>query len=309
MSQVTSVSARPRVGVSFTGCRLNLAQIRRLVKRADHLGYPFILVDGDASLLPARPESPIYDSTALLATALNATRRARVGSIRLPAYWNPVLLARSLSTLQAASAGRALALFGVGSGRHEQRLDLPLRSASERVDHLDELLDALRALFSGERISRQGRYVRFCDVSITQPPAPLPIIVSAAGPRALRVVERHADIWDANVPPVPERFIPLREKLGRPIETWIWIFSRPGADLETAIADYRRYSPWFSDLSRDVLTDALLWGDAQRCSERLDTIGRSLGINVAILDFAGLEEQGVWQALEILAPAKAGQIP
>ena len=220
-----------------------------------------------------------------------------------------MLLARSLSTLQAASAGRALALLGVGSGRHEGRLDLPLRSPSERVDHLDELLDALRALFSGERISRRGRYVRFCDVSITPPPAPLPIIVSAAGPRALRVVERHADIWDANVPPVPERFIPLREKLGRPIETWIWIFSRPGAELETAIADYRRYSPWFSGLSRDVLTDALLWGDAQRCSDRLDTIGRSLGIDVAILDFAGLEEQGVRQALEILAPAKARQIP
>ncbi len=306
---MASASALPRLGVSLTGCRLELASIRRLAARADELGYPVILVDGDASLLPARPESPIYDATALLASALLATRRARVGSIRLPAFWNAVLLARSLSTLQELGSGRALAMLGVGSGRHEQNLDLPQREAGERVRHLEELLEALRALFSGQRVTRQGRYVRFCDVSITPPPEPVPLIVSAAGRRALEVVERHADVWDANVPPVPERFLPLREALGRQIETWIWVFARPGADLDSALGDYRRYSPWFSDLPRGLLADALLWGDAERCSERLAALRESLGIDAAILDLAGLDEPAAQRALEALAPAKAGEIP
>ncbi len=303
------MSDRTRVGVSLTGCRLRLSEIRGLVKRADDLGYPVILVDGDASLLPARPEAPIYDSTALLATALSDTRRARVGSIRLPAFWNAVLLARSLSTLQEIGSGRALALFGVGSGRQERRLDLPLRPPGERVDHLDELLDALRPLLAGEKVTRRGRYVRFCDVSIVPPPSPLPIIVSAAGPRALRVVERHADIWDANVAPVPERFLPLRERLGRKLPTWIWIFARPGTDLEGAIADYRRYSPWFGDLPERTLSEALLWGDAERCADRLESLGQSMGIDTTILDLAGLDEPAARRALEALAPAKASEIP
>ncbi len=303
------MSDRTRVGVSLTGCRLRLSEIRGLVKSADDLGYPVILVDGDASLLPARPEAPIYDSTALLATALSDTRRARVGSIRLPAFWNAVLLARSLSTLQEIGSGRALALFGVGSGRQERRLDLPLRPPGERVDHLDELLDALRPLLAGEKVTRRGRYVRFCDVSIVPPPSPLPIIVSAAGPRALRVVERHADIWDANVAPVPERFLPLRERLGRKLPTWIWIFARPGTDLERAIADYRRYSPWFGDLPERTLSEALLWGDAERCADRLESLGQSMGIDTTILDLAGLDEPAARRALEALAPAKASEIP
>ncbi len=303
------MSDRTRVGVSLTGCRLRLSEIRGLVKSADDLGYPVILVDGDASLLPARPEAPIYDSTALLATALSDTRRARVGSIRLPAFWNAVLLARSLSTLQEIGSGRALALFGVGSGRQERRLDLPLRPPGERVDHLDELLDALRPLLAGEKVTRRGRYVRFCDVSIVPPPSPLPIIVSAAGPRALRVVERHADIWDANVAPVPERFLPLRERLGRKLPTWIWIFARPGTDLEGAIADYRRYSPWFGDLPERTLSEALLWGDAERCADRLESLGQSMGIDTTILDLAGLDEPAARRALEALAPAKASEIP
>ncbi len=306
---MASARAAPRLGVSFTGCRLRLPQIRRLARLADELGYPTILVDGDASLLPARPESPIYDSSVLLADTLAATRRARVGSIRLPAFWNAVLLARSLATLQEASSGRALALLGVGSGRHEESLGLPSYSAAARVDHLEELVDALRALLAGERISRSGRYVRCRDVAVTPPTTPPPLIVSAASPGALRVVERHADVWDANVPPVAERLLPLREKISRPIETWSWIFARPGAELEPAIREYRRYSPWFGDLPEHVLSGALLWGEPQRCTDRLAQLGHTLGIDVAILDLAGLDEPDARRALEALAPADTERIP
>ena len=305
---MASASTALRRGVSFTGCRLSLPQIRRLVRFADELSYPIILLDGDASLLPARPESPIYDPSVLLADVLTATRRARVGSMRLPAFWNAVLLARSLATLQEASSGRTLALLGVGSGRHEERLDLPSHSAAARVDHLDELLDALRALLAGERISRSGRYVRCRDVAITPPTTPPPLIVSAASPRALRVVERHADVWDANVPPVRDRLLPLREKIARPIETWIWIFARPGADLESAIREYRRYSPWFADLPKKELSNALLWGEPQRCADGLARLAHALEIDVAILDLAGLDEPGARRALEALAPAQSEQI-
>lgn len=303
------LSTAPRLGVSFTGCHLELAQVRRLVARADELGYAVILVDGDASLLPGRPGSPVYDSTALLASALFATRRARVGSIRLPAYWNAALLARSLATLQELGQGRVLALLGVGSGRHERRLGLPLHAPGERVRHLDELLDALRALLSGETVTRHGRYIELCEVSITPPPEPVPIVVSAARPAALRVAERHADVWDANVPPVAERFLPLRERLARPIETWIWIFARPGVDLDAAVAAYRRTSPWFSELPPDLLRNALLWGDPARCADRLDQLRQTLGIDVPILDLAGLDEPAAESALFALAPARAGQIP
>ena len=66
------------------------------------------MADGDASLLPGRPEAPVYDATALLADLLAATARARLTSMRLPAFWSPALLARSWVTLQSLGGGRVV---------------------------------------------------------------------------------------------------------------------------------------------------------------------------------------------------------
>ncbi len=294
-----------RVGVALTGHWLTLAQIQRLVRRADDLGYAVVLVDGDTTLLPRRPDAPVYDPNVLAALALAATNRVHVGSIRLPAFWNPLLLARSLATLQEASAGRALGFFGAGVGRHLGRLGIPLLSGRERVARLDETLDVLRRLLSGESVSQRGRYLELERAFVRPPSPPIPLVVAAAGPQGLEVVERHADVWDANVPPLREHLEPLRERLSRPLETWIWVFTRPGASFDAAAKDYRRHCPWFSDVPKRALDQALLWGDPARCRERLASLRAELGVDLPVLDLVGLEESAALHALEALAPAKA----
>ncbi len=294
-----------RLGVALTGHWLALDQIQRLARRADELGYAVVLVDGDASLLPRRPDAPVYDPSVLAALALAATTRARVGSIRLPAFWNPLLLARSLATLQEASAGRALGFFGAGAGRHGARLGLPALSGPERVARLDETLDVVRRLLAGESVSRRSRHVEL-EQAFVQPPAQrVPLVVAAAGPQGLALVERHADVWEANVPPLPERLEPLRARLSRKLETWIWVFARPGASLDAATKDYRRHCPWFADVPESALERGLLWGEPVRCREQLTSLQQELEVDLPLLDLAGLDESAALGALETLAPAKA----
>ena len=296
------------LGVALTAHWLPLDAVLRLVRRADALGYALVLVDGDAAFADARPERPIYDPTALQAAALVTSERARIAAIHLPIFWNALLLARSLSTLQELSAGRLVALFGVGAKRASHRLGLPEPDGAERVDRLDELLETLRPLLEGQSVTKRGRFTALEHASVTLARAPVPITVSAAGARALDVVRRHADAWDANVPPLRERIEPLRARLGRALPTWCWVFARPGATFEDTARAYRHHSPWFRGLGPHEVERAILYGDPGRCRDRLAQMRAELDLALPILDLTGLDESGVAHALEALAPAAASPI-
>jgi len=300
---VSPAASDAPLGVSLTGHWLALDAIQRLAQRADELGYAVVLVDGDASLLPRRTAAPVYDPSVVATLTLAATRRARVGSIRLPVFWNPLLLARSLATLQEASAGRALGFFGAGAGRHLGRVGLEPLTGRERVARLDETLEVLRRLLAGESVTHHGPHIQLDGAFVRPPAQPLPLVVAAAGPQTLRVVERHADVWDANLPPLRERLDPLRERLARELETWIWIFTRPGASLDAAAKDYRRHCPWFSDVPERALEQILLWGEPARCREQLASLRADLRVDLPVLDLVGLNESAALHALEALAPA------
>ena len=291
---------RAPLGVAFTAHWLRLGAILRLAKRADELGYALVLVDGDASLAAATAQRPIYDPTALSAAVALATQRTRIGSIHLAHFWNAALLARNLATLQELAGGRLVSVFGVGAPRKSARLGLPEPSPGERVARLDETLEVVRALLAGKSVTRRGRFVTLDGVRLTPPSQPSPIVVSAAGPRALEVVRRHADIWDANVPPLRAKLEPLRARLGRALPTWIWVFARPGESRDAALAAYRRHAPWFGNLPDPELGEAVLWGDPGRCRERLAALRAELDVALPIADLTGLDERNAERALAAL---------
>ncbi len=291
------------LGVAITAHWLRLEAVLRLARRADALGYSLVQVDGDAAFAQADPVRPVYDSTALTAATLLATTRARVGAIHFPLLWNALLLARNLATLQELGAGRLVAVFGVGAKRASRRLGLPEPGGAERVDRLDELLDALRPLLEGQVVTRSGRFTQLERASVTIASTPVPIAISAAGERALELVRRHADAWDANVPPLRERLLPLRERLGRTLPTWCWVFARPGASFEDAARDYRHHAPWFRGLDAGEIERAILYGEPRACRDKLARLREQLELALPIVDLTGLDEAGAERALEALAPA------
>jgi alkanesulfonate monooxygenase SsuD/methylene tetrahydromethanopterin reductase-like flavin-dependent oxidoreductase (luciferase family) len=296
------------VGVSLTGHWLPLDDLLRLARRAEALGYAYLQVDGDAGVAAPEPGRPVHDPTALVAAVAGATSRIQIGAMHVAHFWNAALLARSLATLADLSEGRLVAVFGVGAGRETARLGLPQPSAGERVDRLDETVTAVRALLAGETVTSRGRFVALDRARVTPPARPVPIAVSAAGPRALVVAGRHADFWDANVPPLVARVAPLRAQLGRALPTWLWVFARPGATCDDAVAAYRSQAPWFRDLSAADAARAVLWGDGERCRAELARVRTELDVALPIVDLAGLDARAAERALEALAPAPGRRI-
>jgi alkanesulfonate monooxygenase SsuD/methylene tetrahydromethanopterin reductase-like flavin-dependent oxidoreductase (luciferase family) len=298
-----------RRGVALCGHWLSLASVCRLAAQAEARGFEVLFVDGDTGEVPARDDAPLYDPAVLQAAALAATARLQVGAIRLPEFYgSAALIARSLATLQAHSGGRALAFFGVGAGRHGSALGLRALGPAERIAALAETLEVLRPLLSGVRVTREGEHVRLRGARST-PCVPVPpLIVAAARPRALALVARHADVWDANLPPLRELLEPARAQLGRALPTWIWVFARPGASAPAAAAAYRRLCPWFGGLSAQQSERAVLGGDPLQWPARLGELAAELAVDLVVLDLIGLDEAAAARAIAAFPQALPPQM-
>jgi alkanesulfonate monooxygenase SsuD/methylene tetrahydromethanopterin reductase-like flavin-dependent oxidoreductase (luciferase family) len=159
---------------------------------ADHFmgdGAQFGAVDG-----------PVWEATATLAALATRTRAVRLGTLVLSStYRHPAVVANWASTVDHASGGRLV--LGVGAGwqanEHEQ-YGLALPSPGERLRRLDETCTVLRSLLDRPRTTFHGRSFTLDDALLEPKPlqARVPLLVGAKGDRALRVVARHADVWN-----------------------------------------------------------------------------------------------------------------
>ncbi|MGC5562976.1 LLM class flavin-dependent oxidoreductase [Streptomyces sp. FR-108] len=136
------------------------------------------------------------------AAALAWTDRLRVGVGLLPVpLRNVAVTAMETATLHRLFPGRPV--MGVGHGVQDWMGQVGARAESP-VTLLREYLAALRALLAGERVTTEGRYVKLDAVALDwPPPAPVPILAGATGPRSLKLTGEAADgtILTASTPP------------------------------------------------------------------------------------------------------------
>ncbi|WP_328494253.1 LLM class flavin-dependent oxidoreductase [Streptomyces sp. NBC_00414] len=136
------------------------------------------------------------------AAALAWTDRLRVGVGLLPVpLRNVAVTAMETATLHRLFPGRPV--LGVGHGVQDWMGQVGARAESP-VTLLREYLAALRALLAGERVTTEGRYVKLDAVALDwPPPAPVPILAGATGPRSLKLSGEAADgtILTASTPP------------------------------------------------------------------------------------------------------------
>jgi alkanesulfonate monooxygenase SsuD/methylene tetrahydromethanopterin reductase-like flavin-dependent oxidoreductase (luciferase family) len=150
---------------------------------------------------PLADEHDMWEAMALAGWLLAATRTLRVGHLVLcDPLRHPAVLARQAVTLDHASGGRFD--LGIGWGSVPEELDtfgVGLAPPRERVARLGESLEVMRALWTGEPVSYEGRFFQLKDARQRPvPTAPIPIVIGGAGPKTLALVREHAAWW--NVP-------------------------------------------------------------------------------------------------------------
>ena len=152
----------------------------------------------DARRCVARPSStPCSIRSACSGLAAAVTERVRIGTNVLVAPWYPpVLLARSLTTLDHISAGRLDIGVGLGWSRDEyEAVGVPKRDLGAR---LDDALDVLDAIWTNAVVHHDGPYVRIAPSTVEpkpiQHPRP-PLLLAAFTPAGLDRIARRADGW------------------------------------------------------------------------------------------------------------------
>jgi F420-dependent oxidoreductase-like protein len=148
-------------------------------------------------------DGPCLEGWTLLAALAAQTNNLRIGMmVTGNTYRNPAVLANMAATVDIVSNGRMD--FGIGAGWFEYEhiaYDIPLYKTGERIRRVDEACQMIKMLFTQKTTNFEGRYYTLkgahCEPKPIQKPHP-PFVIGGKGEKLmLRVVAKHADIWNA----------------------------------------------------------------------------------------------------------------
>ncbi len=199
-------------------------------------------------------------------------------SVLCQSFRSPALLAKMGATLHSMSGGRFV--LGIGAGGAEAdylAYGHRFPPGSTRVAELDEALHLIKAMWTQEHATFEGRYYSTKGARCEPKPDRMPtIMVGAFRPQMLRLVARHADWWNVS---------------------------------STGIADYRRYVEELqracAEVGREPATVRRVWAGGCVCApteaevadlaaERLQVLGEECAYQVGE-DFVGTSAQIIEQ--------------
>jgi G6PDH family F420-dependent oxidoreductase len=184
-------------------------------RRAEEAGFTKLWIsDHFHPWLDSQGESPFVWSVIGAigaATELSVTTAVTCPTIRI----HPAILAQATATTAALMPGRFRFGIGTGEALNEHVLGDKWPIAPERLDRLEEAVEVIRALWTGEAVTHRGRHYTVENARLyTLPDEPPQILMSAFGPRAIEMAARIADGF-VTTSPSAEDLATYREAGGR----------------------------------------------------------------------------------------------
>ena len=178
----------------------------RTVQLAERVGYDDVLGADHLLASGGDPHMPFFEGWTTLAAWAAVTNRVRLGLlVGANPFRHPAVVAKIAATVDHISAGRLI--LGLGAAWNDQELGihgLPVGSGiGERLEWLDEALEVISRLLAGETVTRDGPAYRLTGARHAPSPVQshVPVLIGGEGEkRTMRIVARHADMWQMWVP-------------------------------------------------------------------------------------------------------------
>ena len=192
-----------RVGIKLSQQLCTIEQQRAVWALADEAGFDHLWIFDHFNPIGSGPlDGVIWEGWTLLAAMTEATRQVRIGNmVTGNTYRHPGVLAKIATTVDHLSGGRLE--FGLGAGWAEVEhtmLGLDFPGVGERLRRLDEACTVIKKLWTEEQADFEGRYYRLIGAQVNPKPVQQPwppVWIGGGGEqRTLRVVARHADVWN-----------------------------------------------------------------------------------------------------------------
>lgn len=212
-----------RLGFSLPqiGAAASPEAIRTVATRAEEIGYDSLWVS-ERLLYPIEPKTPypgspedgmlpyqykrVLDPIESLTYAAALTQRIAIGTstLNIP-YYNPVMLARRLTTLDVLSGGRLRVSLGIAWSEDEcDAVGVPMRERGRRAD---EFLRVLKAIWTTDPVEFHGEFYHvpksIIEPKPVQKPHP-PLYMGAFVPRAFQRIAAHCDGWNPVFLPIDD---------------------------------------------------------------------------------------------------------
>ena len=192
--------------------------------------YPY-----SAGEFPMPVETPFGDpfTTLSYAAALTSKIRLATGICLVPEH-NPLVLAKTVATLDRLSSGRFI--LGTGIGWLEEEFQAIGVTWDRRAHRTREYIEAMRLLWAGEHAAYSGEFVNFRGALSYPKPAhnrSVPVWFGGESGPALRRVAEYGDGW-VGFNLTPEEAAP---KIRR-IEELLKASGRKRSDVELAVSPY-----------------------------------------------------------------------
>jgi F420-dependent oxidoreductase-like protein len=190
-----------RFGLDVAQHQLSWDEIVARARLAEDAGFDGVWAFDHFKALYGDPKGPALEGWTVLAGLARETRRVRLGTLVTGmTHRQPSVLAAQVVTVDHLSGGRVECAVGAAWNEQEHReLGIAFPPAGERMDRLEEGVEAMRLLFSEDDVTFTGRYVRLEHA--TYRPRPIqrphpPIWIGGTGRRRLLpIAGRQADVW------------------------------------------------------------------------------------------------------------------
>lgn len=188
---IVASKEKVRFGLAY-GPRGAWQECCALVQLAEELGF-------DSYWAMDHPTSGM-DCWSLLSALAVMTHSIRLGTLVNCIFYRPVVaLARLAADVDRLSGGRFTLGIGIGDHQYEfHRMGLDFPAIQERQRALQETIELLQKLWSGEVVSHEGAFAQVSQLKLQAGPIQqpfIPILIAGGGERVtLKYVAQYADM-------------------------------------------------------------------------------------------------------------------
>jgi F420-dependent oxidoreductase-like protein len=268
-----------RFGLDVAQQRMPFDEVVSRVRFAEELGFDGAWGFDHFQPMYGEGVGECFDGMTTLAALAAATTRIRLGLLVAGVtYRHPSVFAAQAMTVDHASHGRLeLSLGAAWYEKEHTELGIPFPPTGERFDLLEDALEIVTRLFTGEVVSYEGKVVSLHDARLHPPPVQQPrppIWIGGTGPkRTLPLVARYADAWHSWGSPnslreASERIDQLATEAGRDPADIMRTSSLSLDDLDTA----RKHATKFAEAGYGYLVCG--WPGAGR--EQVEAFAREV---------------------------------
>jgi F420-dependent oxidoreductase-like protein len=287
-----------RFGVTLPQIKRTWAEARDAAVEFDRLGFHSVWVCDHLYGVPM-PSLPILEAWSELAAVAAVTERVELGTLVTPPFFrNPSVLAKQVATIDQISNGRVI--VGLGSGWFASEYEAygaPFPPVGERLQALEETCELMKALFTEEQATFVGKHARvehaWCEPKPVRRP---PILIGGGGEqKLLRIVAKHADIWNnlaVNQAKLEEKVEVLRRRCDEAkrdpasieiSQQCLVVIAADDAGAREALAKAARI---YGGHMGGGLEEHGIWGTPEQVIERIER-HRALGCSLFVMEFFG----------------------